>query len=571
MAGHPRLYRRGATYYHRAAIPVDIKDTYPKTEETFSLQTKDYPEAVKRVRVAAAQVDRKFEAHRQYLIQQAKPPLKELSAAEIKRIGEEYYAYRLEDDDLIREAGFYEEGEPLPEAPSPSFEEYAEEVDALDEDIRHNFARGKVDDFYLGEAEEVLTWEGIGIRLEPDSPSWRKLARELQAATIRAAEVTRRRNKGDVVETPQTPGLAPESLTPLLSKAVEDWIEEKSRTSWVPKTTNEHKVWTGHFISVIGDRPLDAYTKADARAFKAILLKLPANWVKFSELKGLPADKAADKAAKLGMKPMSDSNVNKLMGFVGSFWNWAADHYDEAPNPLFRGLKITIKKRSRDDRDPFSTDELKTIFSAPLYTGCKSLLHWRHPGDHIPKNSGFYWVPIISLFTGARLGEIIQLYTEDVREEDGVLFFDINADGEDKRLKTAHSHRSIPVHRFLVDMGIMKLVEQRKKKGEIRLFPELLMGEDGYYSSPFSKRFGQLLKSVGVKRVKNAFHSFRHCFEDACRDSDIPKEIMDALQGHVQEGMAERYGRGYYLKKLDESMQRLQFRDLDLDHLKRES
>ncbi len=42
---------------------------------------------------------------------------------------------------------------------------------------------------------------------------------------------------------------------------------------------------------------------------------------------------------------------------------------------------------------------------------------------------------------------------------------------------------------------------------------------------------------------------------------------MDALQGHGQEGMSERYGRGYYLKKLDEAMKRLQYRDLDLSHL----
>ncbi|MEP3301265.1 MAG: DUF6538 domain-containing protein, partial [Roseibium sp.] len=46
MSGHPRLYRRGATFYHRAAIPVDIKSSYPKAEETFSLRTKDFREAV---------------------------------------------------------------------------------------------------------------------------------------------------------------------------------------------------------------------------------------------------------------------------------------------------------------------------------------------------------------------------------------------------------------------------------------------------------------------------------------------------------------------------------------------
>jgi hypothetical protein len=67
MPGHPRLYRRGNTYYHRAAAPLDIVGTYGKREETFSLKTKDYAEAVRRVRRAAAEVDQKFTAHREYL------------------------------------------------------------------------------------------------------------------------------------------------------------------------------------------------------------------------------------------------------------------------------------------------------------------------------------------------------------------------------------------------------------------------------------------------------------------------------------------------------------------------
>jgi integrase len=567
MPGHPRLYRRGATYYHRAAIPVDIKDSYPKAEETFSLRTKDYQEAVRRVRVAAAEVDRKFEEHRRQKAQQAKPPLKELSDAEIKRIGEVYYSFRLEEDEGSRLLGFYEEDGPLPDDPLPTFEEYVELHEAMQSDTRHDFARGKVDLFFASEAEEVLTWDNIDIRLDPASPSWRKLARELQAASIKAAQVIKQRNEGDVVETPRTHGLERQSQTPLLAVAVEDWAEEKSRTSWVPKTKHEHLTWMGHFIAVTGNRPIDAYTKADARAFKGILLKLPANWNKNVELHGLPLDKAAAKADKIGLKPMSDSNVNKLLGFVGSFWNWASKQYDEASVSPFSGLKITQRKRVRDERDPFTVDELRAIFSAPLYTGCKSISHWQKPGGVIPRDSGLYWVPLISLYTGARLGEIIQLYVEDVREENDILFFDINDHGDDKRIKTSYSERSVPIHKHLLEIGFMDLVEKRRRQGQKRLFPDLPMGEDGYYSSPFSKKFSRFLEAVGIKHKKNAFHSFRHSFEDACRDSDIPTEIMDALQGHGPEGMSKRYGRGYYLRKLSEAMERIQFRDLDLGHL----
>lgn len=54
------MARRGAVYYHRAAIPADIKDSYPKAEETFSLKTKDRAEALRLVRVAAVEVDERF-------------------------------------------------------------------------------------------------------------------------------------------------------------------------------------------------------------------------------------------------------------------------------------------------------------------------------------------------------------------------------------------------------------------------------------------------------------------------------------------------------------------------------
>lgn len=567
MPGHTRLYRRGATYYHRAAIPVDIKDSYPKSEETFSLKTKDYQKALKLVRVASVEVDKRFEEHRRMLAQQAQPARQELSDEEIKRIGEVYYAFRLEEDDHTREVGFFDEDGELPEFPIPSFEEYADQIDGLDSLTRSEYARGKTAFHYDDEALEVLSWTNVNIKLDPKSPSLKKVARAIQAADIKAATVIRERNKGEVIETPMVPGLAPESLTPLLSQATEEWYQEKRRTTWVAKTEAEHRVWMGHFLTVIGDRPLDKYTKADARAFKSILMKLPANWNKHAALGGLSVDKAAQKAVKLGMEPMSDSNVNKLLGFVGSFWNWASGHYDETPVSPFRGLKIKLRKRIRDERDPFDVDELHAIFNAPLYTGCKSTYHWQRPGDVVLRDSGLFWVPLISLHTGARLGEIIQLYVEDVKEEHGVLFFDINDNGDDKRLKTPYSLRSVPVHQSLLDMGLMSLVEKRQKQKDKRLFPDLSMGEDGYYSSPFSKKFSRFLKAIGVKRKKNAFHSFRHCFEDACRDSDITKEVMDALQGHGEEGMSKRYGRGYYLRKLSEGMERLQFRDLNLEHL----
>ena len=94
MPGHTRLYRRGATYYHRAAVPTDIKDSYGKREETFSLKTTDRSEALRRVRMEAVRVDQFFEAHRKQLrtadIRAPEPELSELTPAQIETVKQAY-------------------------------------------------------------------------------------------------------------------------------------------------------------------------------------------------------------------------------------------------------------------------------------------------------------------------------------------------------------------------------------------------------------------------------------------------------------------------------------------------
>jgi len=577
VTGHPRLYRRGARYYHRAAIPLDIQDSYPKAEETFSLKTSDYQDALRLVRKAAVDVDRKFDKHRRWLSAQAKP-LDYLTDEQIERLASLYHASILDEDEDIRTEGIFEEepGEPGTDWERWDFDEYAEDVDNSLAYTRRSYARGQQDAFFKDEAEDVLSWDGVELSLSPDSPSWRPLVRATQAAYIRAGKDQQSRNEGEVVPTPTVSSQYFQTTVPeadarsgvLLSAVVEEWIAEKS-PGWSRKTTNDHRATIDKFITVAGDKPLAAYAKADGRAFKSTLMKLPSNWTKQKELKGLRVDRAAERANELHMAPMSAKNVNKLIGYAAAFWNWAAKHYDECPpNPL-NGLKVTIKKSAREERDPFMLSELQAIFQAPVFTGCKSLHHWRQPGSLVPKNSGMYWAPLIGLFTGARMQEILQLYVSDVRNTGGIDIIDINVDGDDKKLKNSGSRRLTPVHPELKRLGFLEHVQKMRQQGNQRLFPDMPMGSDGYYSSVYSKRFISLLINLKVKSEQNAFHSLRHNFEDACRNSGISKEIMNALQGHSESGMSGRYGAGYSLDVLYEAMCQLEYKGLDLSHLHR--
>lgn len=189
MPGHTRLYRRGATYYHRAAVPKDIVDTYGKREETFSLRTKDRDEALKKVRIEAVRVDGLFEAHRKKIAAEqllaAQPALEELSVNQIQRAKQAYLHHLLDEDQEVRLEGFEDPEDldkPIIWEPRRTFEEYQDLGSDMDEVNRANLARGKKDQFFRSEAEEVLTWEGVELRLSEGSPSWPRLIRALQEA-----------------------------------------------------------------------------------------------------------------------------------------------------------------------------------------------------------------------------------------------------------------------------------------------------------------------------------------------------------------------------------------------------
>lgn len=576
MPGHTRLYRRGAVYYHRAAVPKDIVGTYGKREETFSLKTKDRAEALRKVRIEAVRVDRLFDEHRLKLARVSAAMLQELRPEQLAAVKAAYLHHLLDEDEERRLEGFEEieerDGQTFLASspqfdPRPTFEEYEALIGDTGQHTRFNLARGKVDQFFRAEAEEVLSWEGIELRLHPESPSWPRLVRALQEASVEAGDAIQRRNKGDAVLTPPAPqptATAP-SQSLLLSSAVELWADEKSRGAWSPKVRADHLSWMSLLIQIAGDRPLESHRKEDARAFKSILMKLPANSQKKPETRGLPARIAAEKAAQLGLAPMSASTVNKAINRVGAFWNWAEGHFDDLPANLMKGLKVKATTSPRDQRDAFSSFQMQKLFSSPLFSGCRSERFCSSPGAHMMTDTARFWLPLLGLFTGARLNELCQLTTADVKDPAGIAYLDITNEGEGQSVKTASGKRHIPLHSTLIGLGFLELARLRKLEKAPRLFPELHQDSTGYYSGEFSKFFSRYLDRIGVKTDKTSFHSFRHSFEDACRNGLVPPNITDALQGHAESGMAGRYGDGRYrIELLKDNIEKVVYPGLDL-------
>lgn len=175
----------------------------------------------------------------------------------------------------------------------------------------------------------------------------------------------------------------------------------------------------------------------------------------------------------------------------------------------------------------------------------------------------------MAVFTGARLEELDQLLVSDVHDEGGVAYIHINQQDEAKSLKTIGSERRIPIHRELKKLGFMEYVSGLKETGEIRLFPDLKprkVGSDIRWTTNYSEWWARYRGQMGLDDPRKPFHSFRHAFKDAARNSDVERSKYDELKGHVDGTTSGRYGMGSSLTDFDRALQKIQYAGLDLRH-----
>jgi integrase len=164
-----------------------------------------------------------------------------------------------------------------------------------------------------------------------------------------------------------------------------------------------------------------------------------------------------------------------------------------------------------------------------------------------------------------RLEEVGGLRGRDVQEREGVWGFNLEP-GEDRSLKTVTAQRFVPLHRVLLEAGLVELARER---GADWLFP-LKADRHGKRTSALSKAFGRLLRSLKLdQHGKIVMHSARHAVADRLRAAGIQEAIIAALLGHAHPTMTARYGRGYDAKVLAEAVAKVDYRALDLRHLSR--
>jgi integrase len=229
-------------------------------------------------------------------------------------------------------------------------------------------------------------------------------------------------------------------------------------------------------------------------------------------------------------------------------------------DPLFA---VKNKKPTRRDqikkRMEYDEEEIKQMFSCPLFTGFKGKAHWGYrekPGDQIVRDAKF-WLPILALWHGGRQDEFASARLSEIKLRGGIAYFDWKR----RDLKTEESARELPIHPIMKMLGWDEYIEDLRQAGEEYIFPDLPHSAEKPKKAAdrFSKWFGFWQNKNGFISRDFDFHAFRHTFQRACRDCDVDTHLSDLLTGRKTPGTATDYGKGASLAALARALAKVNF------------
>jgi integrase len=204
------------------------------------------------------------------------------------------------------------------------------------------------------------------------------------------------------------------------------------------------------------------------------------------------------------------------------------------------GLQVKLEGKESEQQAEYSRTDIENMF--------RELAKVRRPVQ--PER---FWIPLLALYSGARMNELCQLHVDDVIEKDGVHCISITASTDDKATKNRQSERTVPIHPALVKLGFLKHVDAMRKGKHERLWSNLEF-KRGNYKEDFGKWFNRTLQNKFIAEgEKKSFHSLRHSFINyfVQRIEKVPLHILKSLVGHLDDGKGKDITLSRYGKELE--------------------
>lgn len=302
------------------------------------------------------------------------------------------------------------------------------------------------------------------------------------------------------------------------TEATELYLTERKLDN-KPATIYEKRRTYKDFVAIYGDLDINQITKAEMVAWKSREIK----------------------------RDLSANRINKRLGQVNDFFNWAIKHgeYTASDKSPCEGLFVSKKAKlakATENREPFTDDEIKTLFG-------KGYQERFFAPDH-------YWIPLVCLFSGARREEVGDLLSANVKEVDGVATFFIEEG------KTKDARRTVPVHRALIELGFMEYAKARREAGHAQLFPHRPKGVGGRAKEAGRMFSLRLREDCGIENTRKTFHSLRHTVITRLHTADANPAHVKQIAGHSHEAQGvhfQTYTHAIGLAQLAETLNRLAY------------
>jgi integrase len=533
-----------------------------------SLKTGDYQTALRRHSEEAAKFHLIVITERAKLRDTKEAPLADRAAQQAYQIVKRYYDQRIA---AMASTGTTRLEMLLSEGSTPSKPDDLDVLAELDGDLVEILDADNENGQQRTHRLAMALAKENSLSTERGSDFMRLLAEQVRSALVELAAEDRAHFLGEAMPSSfkrfsqQTPPTKPSiKFGALATSFLNDVLKVQPGR---PRTMKKHEATLNFLVRHFEqETPVDTIRREDALEFRDLMAEAPTNAVKLYG-RDLSLRELAKKRGDPKYKVMSHATQTSYLEMAERLFEWAVseDYLDKNPA---RDLVSRAKKVPYEDRrDPYTTEELTKIFSAPIYTGClNDERGYATKGPNIIKRSR-YWLPLIALFTGMRPEEIFQLSADHVgTTKAGTTYFVLT---RDMTLKTKGSRREVPVHPTILAAGFIKFVEQKRKAGAALLFDDVSVASDGTRSGTWSKRYSTFSKSVGVKAELNCFYSFRHTFRDAVRAAQIPEEQGEMLQGWAgrSKTTGRGYGKGFTADQLAPWMAKITYDNLDLSHL----
>lgn len=240
-------------------------------------------------------------------------------------------------------------------------------------------------------------------------------------------------------------------------------------------------------------------------------------------------------------KPASAKTVkaSDLTAFKSVF-DWAVSNLKLPANPA-SGVNVRLGKKVKVRERDFTADEIRALLKAAN----GALKGKAKPNQTV---QAIRWVPWLCAYTGARVGELVQLRKEDFKldPETGAWVLTINPDAGTVKGK---EYRVVPLHAHLVEMGFMQFVEAAPND---HLFMTVKPGKSllGVWQSKKNRLREWAREHVTDPNVAPN-HGWRHTFKTIGFEAGIQEKVLDAICGHAPSSVGRQYGTVSLKTKVD--------------------